>query len=220
MFIPLKAFADPQRGGALLLAAAAFAAGLGSGALLLASGAAKRSGGGAAGWRTGRCCSAAQWPSGRGVARHRQRYLRCARAPLAGHGITTRVRLRGIDAPELHARCDGERVKALAARDALAPVLAEGSVGISRVGRTNMAAASMPTCRRRCSPAAMRAATTVAGARAGMANAGPPPACRHRPGDRARGCRHCTCGYSRVRRSRRSAPDDWCHGWHIRRRAA
>ena len=52
-----------------------------------------------------------------------------------GMEITTRVRLRGIDAPELHARCDDERAKALAARDALARLLAEGSVGISRVGQ-------------------------------------------------------------------------------------
>jgi endonuclease YncB( thermonuclease family) len=35
-----------------------------------------------------------------------------------GMDVTTRVRLRGIDAPELHARCEDERVKALAARDA------------------------------------------------------------------------------------------------------
>lgn len=48
--------------------------------------------------------------------------------------ITTRLRPRGIDAPELHARCDDERVKALAARDALIRLLAEGAVGISRAG--------------------------------------------------------------------------------------
>ena len=52
-----------------------------------------------------------------------------------GMDVTTRVRLRDIDAPELHARCDDERVKALAARDALARLLAEGSVGISRIGQ-------------------------------------------------------------------------------------
>ena len=49
--------------------------------------------------------------------------------------VTTRVRLRGIDAPELHARCDDERVKALAARDALTRILAQGAVGIARVGQ-------------------------------------------------------------------------------------
>src|SRR5581483_2642633 len=40
-----------------------------------------------------------------------------------GIDITTRVRLRGIDAPEMHARCDAEQAKARAARDALAAML-------------------------------------------------------------------------------------------------
>ena len=52
-----------------------------------------------------------------------------------GMAITTRVRLRGIDAPEMNARCDGEREKAEAARDALVRLLNEGSVGISRIGQ-------------------------------------------------------------------------------------
>lgn len=52
-----------------------------------------------------------------------------------GLAITTRVRLRGIDAPELHARCREEWVKAQAARDALARLLAEGRVGIAAVGQ-------------------------------------------------------------------------------------
>ena len=52
-----------------------------------------------------------------------------------GMQITTRVRLRGIDAPELRARCDDEREKALAAREALARLLAQGAVGIARVGQ-------------------------------------------------------------------------------------
>jgi endonuclease YncB( thermonuclease family) len=51
-----------------------------------------------------------------------------------GLDITTKVRLRGIDAPELHARCPEERLKAEAARDALSALLAEGSVGILHVG--------------------------------------------------------------------------------------
>jgi micrococcal nuclease len=52
-----------------------------------------------------------------------------------GMEVTTRVRLRGIDAPEMHARCDGERAKAVAARDALTKILGEGAVGISRIGQ-------------------------------------------------------------------------------------
>ena len=50
-----------------------------------------------------------------------------------GLDVTTRVRLRGIDAPELKARCGEERVKAEAARDALRTMLDQGEVGISRV---------------------------------------------------------------------------------------
>ena len=43
-------------------------------------------------------------------------------------------RLRDIDAPELQARCADERVKAEVARAALATILAEGDLAISRVG--------------------------------------------------------------------------------------
>jgi endonuclease YncB( thermonuclease family) len=50
-----------------------------------------------------------------------------------GLNITTRVRLRGIDAPELKARCMDERVKAEAARDALRAMLDQGQVGITAV---------------------------------------------------------------------------------------
>jgi len=52
-----------------------------------------------------------------------------------GMEATTRVRLRGIDAPEMKARCEDERVQAVAARDALARMLAEGAIGISNVGQ-------------------------------------------------------------------------------------
>jgi endonuclease YncB( thermonuclease family) len=51
-----------------------------------------------------------------------------------GLEIVTKVRLRGIDAPEISsARCDQERLKAIAARDALRAILDEGDVGISGV---------------------------------------------------------------------------------------
>lgn len=52
-----------------------------------------------------------------------------------GMDVTTKVRLRGIDAPEMHARCDAERVKAVAARDALTQMLKEGSVAVSTIGQ-------------------------------------------------------------------------------------
>jgi endonuclease YncB( thermonuclease family) len=50
-----------------------------------------------------------------------------------GLDVTTKIRLRGIDAPELRARCPAERAMAEAARDALAGMLAEGAVGVSAV---------------------------------------------------------------------------------------
>jgi endonuclease YncB( thermonuclease family) len=50
-----------------------------------------------------------------------------------GLDITTRVRLRGIDAPEFKARCIEERMKAETSRDALKAILDQGEVGITRV---------------------------------------------------------------------------------------
>jgi endonuclease YncB( thermonuclease family) len=51
-----------------------------------------------------------------------------------GLDVTTKVRLRGIDAPELKGKCSEERAKAEAARNALSAILAQGEVGISQVG--------------------------------------------------------------------------------------
>jgi endonuclease YncB( thermonuclease family) len=51
-----------------------------------------------------------------------------------GLDVETHVRLRGIDAAELHARCGDELAKAQAARTALQTILAEGGISISRVG--------------------------------------------------------------------------------------
>jgi endonuclease YncB( thermonuclease family) len=51
-----------------------------------------------------------------------------------GLEVTTKVRLRNIDAPELHARCADESTKAQAARTALETMLAAGPVTVSRVG--------------------------------------------------------------------------------------
>jgi endonuclease YncB( thermonuclease family) len=52
-----------------------------------------------------------------------------------GLEVNTRVRLRSIDAPELHARCAREYLKAEAARAALVKILAAGGVTLSQVGR-------------------------------------------------------------------------------------
>jgi endonuclease YncB( thermonuclease family) len=52
-----------------------------------------------------------------------------------GGEVETRVRLRSIDAAELHARCSKELRLALAARAALQRLLAEGRVTLSHVGQ-------------------------------------------------------------------------------------
>jgi endonuclease YncB( thermonuclease family) len=52
-----------------------------------------------------------------------------------GLDVTTKVRLRGIDAAELRARCPQERAQAEAARDALSRMLATGDVHVIGVGR-------------------------------------------------------------------------------------
>ena len=51
-----------------------------------------------------------------------------------GLDVDTKVRLRGIDAAELHARCGDELIKAEAARAALQTILAQGDVRLSQVG--------------------------------------------------------------------------------------
>jgi hypothetical protein len=93
-----------------------------------------------------------------------------------GLDITTRVRLRGIDAPEFKARCTEERIRAEAARDALRAILDQGEVGISRVTLGKYVAASSLTHRREqrrmfhrgCSasarPAVIKVGTATAGA--------------------------------------------------------
>jgi endonuclease YncB( thermonuclease family) len=50
-----------------------------------------------------------------------------------GMQVTTRVRLRGIDAAEFRAQCAEEYRLATAARDALSRMLAEGGVTIGRI---------------------------------------------------------------------------------------
>jgi len=130
MILSLPSLSMP-RGGALLLAAACFAAGLAGGAFM-------------APVRAGRDVAppppvmAAPLRSG-----HPAELLRVldgdtfeARVRIwPGMDVTTRVRLRGIDAPEMHARCDDEYAKAIAARDALARILAEGAIAVSGVGQ-------------------------------------------------------------------------------------
>jgi micrococcal nuclease len=51
-----------------------------------------------------------------------------------GFEVDTKVRLRAIDAPELHARCAREYLKAEAARAALQNILSAGGVTVSQIG--------------------------------------------------------------------------------------
>ena len=50
-----------------------------------------------------------------------------------GEAIDIHVRIEGIDAPELHARCEDERIRAEAARDYLAQRIGGGEVQLSDV---------------------------------------------------------------------------------------
>ena len=66
-----------------------------------------------------------------------------------GVDITTKVRLRGIDAPELRARCADELQKADAALAALVALLAEGDIQVSNIGRDKYGGAARHGARQR-----------------------------------------------------------------------
>lgn len=131
MSLTLRSFAAPHRGGILLLTAVCFAAGVSAGAWLSPA--------------NSRGSAEVVSPSPVTELRsgHPAEVLRVhdgdtfeARVRIwPGMEVTTKVRLRGIDAPEMRGKCESERSKALAARDMLARLLAEGHVGISRIGQ-------------------------------------------------------------------------------------
>lgn len=139
MFLTLASFA-PRNGGVLLLAASCFAAGMAAGALIGPSDAGRQAEPAAAEAMPERAAPTA------GIALrsgHPAEVLRVfdgdtfeARVRIwPGMDVTTKVRLRNVDAPEMHARCEDERAKAIAARDALAQMLTEGGVGVARIGQ-------------------------------------------------------------------------------------
>ena len=175
MSLTLKNFVSPYRGSILALAAVCFVAGVIAGALIAPVGAGNR-------------IEPPERPRVEPTvlrSGHPAEVIRVldgdtfeARVRIwPGMDITTRVRLRGIDAPEMHARCDDERVKAIAARDALVRVLTRARSEFRALARTNMAVASMPMSRlhgpamyrRRYWQAALRAVMTAANVGVGAA---------------------------------------------------
>lgn len=141
MLLSLKTFLHSGRGGSAILAAALFLLGVAAGAFLGPEFANRKAAAGMA--PEGMPPVSRRGPEGLQTtsAGHPAQVLRVldgdtfeARVAVwPGLEITTKVRLRGIDAPELRARCADEQTKAQAARDALAAILAEGAVGISQV---------------------------------------------------------------------------------------
>ena len=144
---PFAGLAAPRRGNALVLAAAMFTLGLTAGAVLRPSLSAR---GAAPVEPTLPAANAAEPPPVDIPIAHRldpsivypADVLRVidgdtfeARVRVwPGLDVDTKVRLRGVDAAELHARCASELEQAQAARTALEKILGEGGVTISRVG--------------------------------------------------------------------------------------
>lgn len=126
------------RHGAVTVAAAAFLAGLGCGALI----ASRPGAGNAAAISAPPAVTPSIVPSAL-RAGHPAQVVRVidgdtfeARVNVwPGMEITTKVRLRGIDAPEINARCADEYRRAVIAREALTRILAEGDVGIWRIAQ-------------------------------------------------------------------------------------
>ena len=145
VFLALSSLAQPRRGAAVMLAAGAFVLGVVAGAALAPVTAGRN---GQPAEPANVAPRATAQPDVRPDheadlrSRHPAQVLRVidgdtfeARVRVwPGLDITTKVRLRGIDAPELKARCEEERVGAESAREALRRMLAEGDVAIARVG--------------------------------------------------------------------------------------
>ena len=146
-YFPFAALINPRRGNVVLVAAAMFALGLAAGALVRPS----LTGRGAAPVGPALAAADASEPAPADIPlAHRLdpaivypvEVLRIidgdtfeARVRVwPGLDVDTKVRLRDIDAAELHARCASELEQAQAARAALQTILADGGVTISRVG--------------------------------------------------------------------------------------
>jgi endonuclease YncB( thermonuclease family) len=138
MFLASRLLSAKLSGAGIALAGAAFVVGLGLGSTAIAPGNADR---GTEPSLTQSAPVRAEATPAALRAAHPAEVLRVldgdtfeARVHLwPGLDITTRVRLRGIDAPEFKARCIEERMKAETSRDALKAILDQGEVGITRV---------------------------------------------------------------------------------------
>ena len=135
MILGIRSF--PGRSSLAVVAALGFAAGVAAGATVT-SGVAHQAGGGAAADPTPAHPPAAAFELRTGYPTHVLRVIDGdtfeARVRVwPGLDITTKVRLRGIDAPEMQARCDKEQIAAEAARKALDAMLSQGDVGLSAV---------------------------------------------------------------------------------------
>jgi endonuclease YncB( thermonuclease family) len=151
-YFPFAALAQPRRANPLILAAAMFALGLAAGALMRPSLSAQLfMQHGAAPAELALAAVSASEPVTTDIPIARRLDPRIvypadvlrvidgdtfeARVRVwPGLDVDTKVRLRGVDAAELHARCAGELDQAQAARAALEKILGEGGVTISRVG--------------------------------------------------------------------------------------
>jgi len=147
--LSFAAFAHPRRGGALMIGGVLFACGLVAGAALSES-LGRRAATTAAIGLTATPADEASAPSvAAPIAQRLDRRIIYPADVLRvidgdtfearvrvwpGLDVDTKVRLRGIDAAELHARCADELTKAQAARAALETILAEGDVSVSQVG--------------------------------------------------------------------------------------
>ena len=139
MFLSLRTLSHPARGGTAIVVAAVFLLGLAAGAAISPELSHRKAAAHAAPPSTVAARTAEKPAASR--ANHPAQVVRVldgdtfeARVSVwPGIDITTKVRLRGIDAPELRAHCAEERTRAQLARDALVALLAEGAVGITHV---------------------------------------------------------------------------------------
>ncbi len=129
VFLHPRVTSLPAQGGAFVIAAAIFAAGLVVGATVISG---RGSGPAQMGPMPDQPALRAGYPAIVLYVNDGDTFEARVRV-WPGTDVTTKVRLRTVDAPEMQYRCEDERVKAHAAREALAALLRQGSVTITNV---------------------------------------------------------------------------------------